>query len=118
MLITALVKFDLKHYKNWYNIHDDDVQSKMKILFDTLPKELRCKIYQDESMLSDYIQGCIEENPYLPLSDQTRKRDNVWAYFQHHYADEDLYDDKTYMRKMSDSNIKDDISDEFHKQQV
>lgn len=118
MLITALVKFDLKYYKYWFDIQDDDVQSKMKILFDTLPKELRCKIYQDESMLSDYIQGCIEENPYLSLGDQTRKRDNVWAYFQHHFADKDLYDDKTYMRIMSDSNIIDDKSDEFHKQQI
>ena len=90
MLITALVNINPEFYKIDVNVTSVDFQSRMKILFENLPKDLRVGIYPDEELLLDYIQGSIEENPYLtPLH---QKRENMYSYFRDTFSKGHLFE--------------------------
>lgn len=98
MLITTLIKIEPQYYKTDVNINVNDFQSRMKILFETLPKDLRTSIYPDETVLLDYIQGSIEENPYLLPAH--RKRDDLYKYFQENLPKEKLFENELFVKVM------------------
>lgn len=98
MLITTLIKIEPQYYKTDVNVNVNDFQSRMKILFETLPKDLRTSIYPDETVLWDYIQGSIEENPYL--SPAHRKRDDLYKYFQENLPKEKLFENELFVKVM------------------
>lgn len=98
MLITTLIKIEPQYYKTDVNVNVNDFQSRMKILFETLPKDLRTSIYPDETVLLDYIQGSIEENPYLLPAH--RKRDDLYKYFQENLPKEKLFENELFVKVM------------------
>ena len=98
MLITTLVKIEPQYYKTDTNVTAKDFQSRMKILYETLPKDLRTTIYPDETVLLDYIQGSIDENPNLSLAHQ--KRDDLYKYFQENLSKGKLYENELFLKVM------------------
>ena len=98
MLITTLVKIEPQYYKTDVNVTANDFQSRMKILYETLPKDLRTSIYPDETVLMDYIQGPIKENPYLSPTHQ--KRDDLYKYFQDNFSNVKLIENETFLKVM------------------
>ena len=78
----------------------------MKILYETLPKDLRINIYPDQELLLDYIQGSNEENPYL--SPSQKKRDDMYQYFQDNFSKGRLFENEMFFKVMLLENIEDD----------
>ena len=98
MLVTTLVKVEPRYYKADVYVNSNDFQSRMKFLFETLPKNLRSDIYPDEAMLWDYIQGSIEENPDLPTPH--KKRDDLYRYFKDNLSKGELFENELFLKVM------------------